>query len=130
MGRIIYYVVCAALVILGFVYANEGYIGAAMIFFGGFGIWGGNKLHKLSEKSKEIQKAIDQVDCSYNENNKTLFVNESSSAFRSLIDVRQHDDKAYDYVKPSYVYTGASVGGITTGGVHKQGDYFKQSDYS
>ena len=41
-----------------------------------------------------------------------------------IMQTAPHKGKRYDKYEPEkYVYTGATVGGVTTGGIHKEGDY-------
>ncbi|MBR5479161.1 MAG: hypothetical protein IKU84_03200 [Clostridia bacterium] len=75
---------------------------------------------KLSAKG---QKTInDMSDCyAYHDGSLTLL--KCDERFGTICKIERKTLSTLHYVPEKYVYTGATVGGITTGGVHKEGGY-------
>ena len=68
----------------------------------------------------EVQEAL--KDCmQYNPKEQTLTVKSLSPYFKKSLFTKAYMEDNYGYKKEKYVYTGASVGGVTMGGVHKTG---------
>ena len=61
----------------------------------------------------------------YDENTFTLTVKNRVPKLKKFIKIVSIDTLKTNYVDEKYVYTSATVGGITTGGVHKTGGYYE-----
>ena len=78
----------------------------------------------LEEKRK--RKLKDSVNvygiaADYNNASKTLYVENRNSGFKDCFSIRPLTRTVAGYSQEKIVYTGATVGGITTGGFHKEG---------
>lgn len=120
-----------ALIILGIALANRvKALAVALIFAGIVGTFLCLKYSKSLENEAARNIASTYLQCSYDEFSKTLYVGNRAPEYRDFLIIRGHSTKAYNYVEPSYQYTAVSVGGVTTGGISKSGDYYKKSDYT
>lgn len=52
-----------------------------------------------------------------------LSITKRDAVFKTVIGIKPYYSSKVAYKPEQYVYTGATVGGITTGGVHKEGGY-------
>lgn len=52
-----------------------------------------------------------------------LSIKKRDSCLERVIQIAPHYSSTVSYKPEEYVYTGATVGGITTGGIHKEGGY-------
>lgn len=71
---------------------------------------------------KQVREAVKDT-MKYNISTETLTLMERRDSNDMALRIRQMTDYNLKYHEAQYVYTGATVGGITTGGIHKTGDY-------
>lgn len=74
---------------------------------------------KLVQEMQEKYKN----DYAYISDNKTLYIYKNNPKIVKLLSIDNHTISRYSDVPERYIYTGASVGGVTTGGVSKVGGY-------
>lgn len=60
---------------------------------------------------------------SYNNYSNTLDLKKRGAPIAKAVKIAADKDYTTSYKPEEYVYTGATVGGVTTGGIHKQGGY-------
>lgn len=72
--------------------------------------------------NKQVREAVKDT-MRFNFSTGTLTLMERRGSNEMALKVRQMTDYNLKYHEAQYVYTGATVGGITTGGIHKTGDY-------
>jgi hypothetical protein len=75
---------------------------------------------------KNVRKAKAEIDC-YCDDKENLYVHSPNPMFSKLLTVKLLSSKRLTYTPEKYIYTSATVGGITTGGVTKTGDYCKKN---
>lgn len=80
-----------------------------------YGKYEANKHKQIKEATKDTMR--------YDSNSNTLTLIERSYFNGMALQIRQITDYNLKYHEAQYIYTGATVGGITTGGIHKTGDY-------
>ena len=78
-----------------------------------------NKNSKQGSKQKQSEKLF-EFEKDWNTLQSTLIVNRRDPLFERWLDVEANKEVFFEDVPDKYIYTGASVGGITTGGVHVQ----------
>ena len=78
---------------------------------------------------KQIEEAHETLRFHYSTVSKSLDITNRTSDFSKLILSRRLKNTYLKDVPEKYVYTGASVGGVTTGGVRKVGGYTDGLDY-
>lgn len=82
------------------------------------------KQRKTNEERRSLE--LPQIKYDYDKKKKTINVSKRGPGFNHIIRIDEHEVKNYTYVKPSYSFTSVTVGGVTTGGISKSGDYYKQ----
>ena len=80
-----------------------------------YGKYKANEYKRIKEATKDTMK--------YDLGSETLTLIERRNSNGIALKIRQMTDHNLKYHEAQYVYTGATVGGITTGGIHKTGDY-------
>lgn len=80
-----------------------------------YGKYKANEYKRIKEATKDNMK--------YDLHSKTLTLMERRNSNGMALKIMQMTDQNLKYHEAQYVYTGATVGGITTGGIHKTGDY-------
>ena len=78
---------------------------------------------------KRIEEANETLRFHYSTASKSLDITYRTSDFSKLIISRRFKNTYLKDVPEKYVYTGATVGGVTTGGVSKVGGYTDGLDY-
>lgn len=97
---------------------NIGFVLALLLATGVFVL-----ILKLLKYSKEKNYKLTCENMDYNFREETLKLDKRSAFNKKVIKAKPIKDYNLNYHEAQYVYTSASVGGITTGGVTKIGDY-------
>lgn len=74
------------------------------------------------QKSSDDKKAT-HTNLLFDSTTKELTLNKRDSTNRKVLSVTELWNHTLNYEPEKYVYTGATVGGVHTGGVHKEGGY-------
>ena len=87
-------------------------------------------ISEAKSKSNENESIIAQnslENCmQYNEENSTLTVHARNPHFKKVFYIEDYKGTNYGYEEEKYVYTGATVGGVTMGGIHKTGGNYAE----
>ena len=83
---------------------------------------------KQKNEYVEQKKIHDQIkDCvSYDPIKEILTISRRDPNFAKLFKIVEYKKTEFGHTPEKLVYTGATVGGVTTGGVHKSGGYYAQ----
>ncbi len=92
-------------------------IGALIMgaFAAGYGIY-------VSVKTKKLN-AIKEMGNLHSFSGTTLYINKRDKALRAIFKTKAHEVGSIEHIPEKYIYTSATVGGITTGGISKVGGY-------
>lgn len=77
----------------------------------------------ISRRNKEQNHKMTCENMTYYSPNETLVLLKRSSVNKKVVKAKPFVIPKLNYHEAQYVFTSATVGGITTGGVHKTGDY-------
>ena len=86
---------------------------AWVIFIGGFALY----------FSSQNQKKATKVNLQYNDKTHEITLKNRDLSNKKVLRVEEIWNHSINYEPERMVYTGASVGGVHTGGVHKEGGY-------
>lgn len=80
-------------------------------------------LIKTKKKTAKIKVANSKIKCYFSPNSGVLSVTSKDPLFEDLLGFRRHKITSYKEVPDKYIYTSATVGGVTTGGITKIDGY-------
>lgn len=72
---------------------------------------------------EEVTGAKSQTSCYYNSSSETLYIDSRNPNYSKIIFSRPHQITKYTNIPEQHIYTSATVGGVTTGGITKVGGY-------
>ncbi len=76
----------------------------------------------MTIKQNSLPRRLGDI-ANYDESKRTLTVNKRSELFGKILKIKKHTIVSLGHKDDEYVFTSATVGGITTGGVHKNKGY-------
>ena len=79
---------------------------------------------KSAEQIENRKNACRRAEKYVSYHNQTLFVTKRDPEIANIFTIQPYRKTQYGYSPEKLIYTGATVGGVTTGGWHKSGGFY------